>query len=99
MVFPSSIMSNKLDVVTYNRLTGIKIEPVHLIQMHPDIDPNNLPDPHCKMFIPPNREEPVSATDVTDWNLFAHPKNVEELLHTGENITLRYRYECDPTKP
>lgn len=43
-------MSNDLDVVTYGRLTGILIDPVHLYQMHPDIDPNKPPDPHFKMF-------------------------------------------------
>ena len=98
-VLPPTIMSSNLDVVTYERLLGIKIIPAHPFEPHPAIDPNNLPDPHFKMFLPAGRREFVSATEVTDWHLFAHPKNVRELPHTGEVIKLKYGYDCDPKKP
>ena len=98
-VLPPSIMSNELDVVTYGRLTGIKIIPVHLYQMHPGINLDDPPDPHFKMFRPAGKEEFVSATEVTDWHLFAHPNNVRELPHTGEMFTLKYGYDVDPKKP
>lgn len=98
-ILPPSIMSNELDVVTYGRLLGIKIIPVHLYQMHPDIDPSKPPDPHYKMFLPRGTDKAASATEVTDWHLFAHLKNVKELPHTSEMLTLKYGYDCDPTKP
>lgn len=98
-ILPPAIMSNDLDLVTYGRLLGIKIDPVHIYQMHPDINPSQPPDPHYKMLIPSGRDDSVSATEVTDWHLFAHPNNVKELPHTGEMFTLKYGYECDPAAP
>lgn len=98
-IFPPTIMSNEIEVVTYGRLTGILVDPVHLYQMHPQIDPKSLPDPHFKMFKPAKRDFFVSPTEVTDWHLFAHPKNLRELPHNGQMFTLRYSYDCDPTKP
>lgn len=98
-ILPPSIMSNDLHLVTYGQLLSIKIIPVHPYQMHPDIDPSKPPDPHYKMFLPHGTDKPQSATEVTDWHLFANPKNVKALPHTGEMVHLKYSYDVDPTKP
>lgn len=98
-ILPPSIMNNNLDVITYGQLLSILIIPVHPYQMHPDIDPSKPPDPHFKMFLPCGSDKPKSATEVTDWHLFAHPNNVKELPHTGEMFNLRYGYNCPPAAP
>jgi hypothetical protein len=98
-VLPPSLMGDKIQVVTYEKLEGIRIDPVHLYQMHPDIDPKNLPDPHYKMFIPYPKKEFVSATEVTDWHLFANPKNLDELPKDGTKFTLKFGYDFDQKKP
>lgn len=98
-MLPPSIMGNKIEHVTYEKLDGLSVIPEHLFQMHPDINLKNLPDPHYKMFMPYPNKEFVSATDVTDWHLFANPKNMKELPKNDEKFTLKYGYDCDQKKP
>ena len=47
----------------------------------------------------PGKDYFVSPTEVTDWHLFDHTKNLRELPHNGQLFTLRYGYDCDPTNP
>jgi len=98
-VLPPTFMSNTFGVVTYGRLLGIEFDPIVPFRMHPDIDPQRSPDPHYKLFKPAGREQPVSPTEVTDWHLFAHPKNIAELPHTGEMFRLTFGYRCSSERP
>lgn len=89
---PSAICTNELEVIRYEKLLGLQMEGEHVFR----VDPKNHnkpqdPDPHQKMFRLKDGRL-LSATDIVDWHLFAHPKNLSA-LPKSQPIPLVVKFE------
>ena len=89
---PTVFCTQELEVVRYERLLGLRMEGEHVFRVDPKNhnNPQN-PDPHQKMFQLKDGRL-LSATDIVDWHLFAHPKNLSA-LPKNQSITLGIKFD------
>lgn len=86
-LLPSLIASPSLQVVTYERLTGLQLEYEHLVRQDPS---QTLPSPHARIFR--TGDNLISVTDLMDQHLFGKPANLEELPSDGSLFTLAVHF-------
>jgi hypothetical protein len=95
-IFPPSLVADSiLQVVRYGKIHGlqVKIDKPHLVRMHPDLHPDKGFDPDYPCFLPRGHHQAVSTSDVADWHFFRNPKNLQQLPHTGDFVTVEMRYD------
>ena len=86
---PPARYSDTMRIVTYERLVQVTYDHYHLVRIDPSKQ-SEQPDPFAEDLRIQGRL--VSASDVMDWHLFGHPKNVA-VLPAGQKIRLQVDFE------
>ena len=89
---PRFSLQDKLQNVTYEKLTGIVMEGHHLFRIDPE-KPDQHPNPFENIFRMPDGQL-ISPNDLLDWHFFSSPANLEA-LPKNQSITVGVVFKWD----